>query len=44
MAPLGEWSLEATEMFGARGMPDTAGSFNRAGGPDIPAGAHAISA
>ncbi|RZT24536.1 hypothetical protein EV589_0246 [Mycobacterium sp. BK558] len=46
MAPLGEWSLEATERVGARGMPGTASRVNRAGTGDIPdqIDAHAISA
>ena len=39
MAPLGEWSLEATVLDGARGMPDTVASFNRAARRDIPCAA-----
>ena len=38
MAPLGEWSLEATILDGARGMPDTVASSNFTPGQDIPAG------
>lgn len=30
MAPLGEWSLEATVLDGARGMPGTVASLNGA--------------
>jgi hypothetical protein len=29
MAPLGEWSLEATVLDGARGMPGTVARINR---------------
>ena len=36
MAPLGEWSLEATVLDGARGMPDTVAWSNGLEGPDIP--------
>jgi hypothetical protein len=31
MAPLGEWSLEATVLVGARGMPDTVERSNGLG-------------
>jgi hypothetical protein len=36
MAPLGEWSLEATVLDEARGMPGTVASLNGASGRDIP--------
>jgi hypothetical protein len=36
MAPLGEWSLEATVLDGARGMPGTVAFLNRATASDIP--------
>jgi hypothetical protein len=36
MAPLGEWSLEATILVGARGMPGTVASSNSLPGQDIP--------
>ena len=35
MAPLGEWSLEATILVGARGMPGTVASSNVTPGRDI---------
>ena len=37
MAPLGEWSLEATVLDGARGMPGTVTSTNYPPRQDIPA-------
>jgi hypothetical protein len=37
MAPLGKWSLEATILVGARGMPDTVASSNGLRRWDIPA-------
>ncbi len=36
MAPLGEWSLEATNVVGARGMPGTVEVCNRVTAGDIP--------
>ena len=36
MAPLGVWSLEATVLVGARGMPGTVVSLNRVLSGDIP--------
>jgi hypothetical protein len=36
MAPLGEWSLEATVLDGTRGMPGTVASVNRLAELDIP--------
>jgi hypothetical protein len=36
MAPLGEWSLEATFLDGARGTSDTVGLVNGAQRRDIP--------
>jgi hypothetical protein len=36
MAPLGGWSLEATVLDGARGMPGTVVSLNGVPGRDIP--------
>lgn len=36
MAPLGEWSLVATVLDGARGMPGTVAWINRSMGQDIP--------
>jgi len=38
MAPLGEWSLEATILVGARGMPGTVAHSNSLPGQDIPVG------
>ena len=38
MAPLGGWSLEATILVGARGMPDTVARSNSLPGQDIPVG------
>jgi hypothetical protein len=36
MAPLGDWSLEATTSDGARGMPGTVASSNFVPAQDIP--------
>jgi hypothetical protein len=36
MAPLGEWSLVAKDVVGARGMPDTVGSVNPPAAEVIP--------
>ena len=38
-APLGEWSLVATVVDGARGMPGTVALCNRPGAPPIPSAA-----